>query len=173
MYTTLNKIRQCGPCATGWEKLLKNLGKVKADDEELPLLTVLDSNGIDDAIWCFRAIDGNDTDMRRYAICCIRQVLHQITDPRSIAAIEIAERHLDGQATDEELRESRMSAYIAYTESKSMPDYIAYTAASVPITRYVATTIEYVISAASTLMDERTVQETELRRMLSLGKSSS
>ena len=32
---TLNKIRACSPCASGWAKLLGNLGKTKADDEPL------------------------------------------------------------------------------------------------------------------------------------------
>ena len=52
--TTLNEIRRFGPCKPGWEKLLNHLGKTKADNEPLPLLTVLDSNGLDDAIWCLR-----------------------------------------------------------------------------------------------------------------------
>ena len=49
--TTLNAIRAASPCHDGWTKLLKHLGKTSADDEPLPLLTVLDSNGIDDALW--------------------------------------------------------------------------------------------------------------------------
>jgi len=49
--TTLNAIRAASPCRDGWEKLLSHLGKTKADDEALPLLTVLDSNGIEDALW--------------------------------------------------------------------------------------------------------------------------
>ena len=52
MKTTLNKIRKHSPCADGWQKLLTSLGKTKADDEPLSLLTILDSNGLDDAIWC-------------------------------------------------------------------------------------------------------------------------
>jgi hypothetical protein len=34
MKTTLNKIRACSPCESGWETLLKFLGKTKADDGE-------------------------------------------------------------------------------------------------------------------------------------------
>ena len=52
--TTLKEIRAEGPCKPGWENLLDHLGKTKADDEPLPLLTVLDSNGLDDALWCLR-----------------------------------------------------------------------------------------------------------------------
>ena len=53
--TTLAEIRAEGPCREGWEKLLAHLGKTKADDAPLSLLTVLNSNGLDDALWCLRA----------------------------------------------------------------------------------------------------------------------
>ena len=44
--TTLNAIRKASPCEKGWLKLLKHLGKTKADDEPLDLLTVLDSRAL-------------------------------------------------------------------------------------------------------------------------------
>lgn len=53
--TTLNEIREHAPCKEGWEKLLSHLGKTKADDEPLHMLTILESNGLDDALWCLRA----------------------------------------------------------------------------------------------------------------------
>lgn len=103
MKTTLNKIRACSPCHEGWTKLLRNLGKTKADDEPLAITTVLDSNGLDDALWCLRAVDGNQREMRLYAVDCARSVQHLMTDSRSIAAIDVAERHADSLATDAEL----------------------------------------------------------------------
>ena len=60
MKTTLNEIRKYSPCASGWEKLLKHLGKTKADDEDMDLMAVLESNGIQDAIWCLRVFDYKD-----------------------------------------------------------------------------------------------------------------
>lgn len=103
MYTTLNKIRACAPCANGWTKLLKNLGKAKPDDEPLKITTILDSNGLDDALWCLRAVDGYQQEMRLYAVDCARSVQHLIDDPRSVAAIDVAERHAYGLATEQEL----------------------------------------------------------------------
>ena len=102
-YTTLNKIRAHGPCADGWSKLLRHLGKTQADDEPLSLVTILDSNNLDDALWCLRACDGIDREARLYAVWCARQVQHLMTDPRSLAALDVAERHANGEATDEEL----------------------------------------------------------------------
>lgn len=102
MNTTLNRIRAHDPCADGWRKLLAGLNKTEADDEPLSLITILDINGLQDAIWALRCVD-NQAQVRRYAVWCARQVRHLMTDPRSLAALDVAERHADGQATDEEL----------------------------------------------------------------------
>ncbi len=53
--TTLNRIREHRPCKSGWEKLLRHLDKTAADDEIIDLLTVLESNGVQDTLWCMRA----------------------------------------------------------------------------------------------------------------------
>ena len=113
MYTILNKIRACSPCADGWVKLLKNLGKKHGDNETLKITTILDSNGIDDALWCLRAVDGYQSEMRLYAVDCARSVQYLMTDPRSIAAIDVAERHAYGKATDSELDAARDAAWDA------------------------------------------------------------
>ena len=110
IYTTLNKIRAHGPCVSGWVKLLRHLGKTQADDELLAFATILDSNGLDDALWCLRAVDGHEREMRLYAVWCARQVQHLMTDPRSLAAMDVAERYANGQATDAELAAAKEAA---------------------------------------------------------------
>ena len=110
MKTTLNKIRGHAPCTDGWEKLLKHLGKTRPDDEPLSLLTILDSNGIDDTIWCFRAVEGHDKEKRLFAVWCARQVQHLMADQRSIDALDVAERYANGLATDDELSAAREAA---------------------------------------------------------------
>ena len=55
IYTTLNRIRKHEPCAAGWRKLLKHLGKTEADDAPLAYSTILNAVGLDDALWCLRA----------------------------------------------------------------------------------------------------------------------
>jgi hypothetical protein len=111
--TTLNLIRSHSPCADGWAKLLRHLGKTEADDEPLSLRTILDSNGLYDALWCLRAVPGCDREARLYAVWCARQVQHLMTDPRSIAALDVAERHANGEATDAELAAARDAAWAA------------------------------------------------------------
>lgn len=67
MYTTLNKIRSHSPCTDGWAKLLAHIGKTGADDEPLGLDVILASNGLDDALWCLRAVDGHEDAVRKLA----------------------------------------------------------------------------------------------------------
>lgn len=117
MYTTLNAIHAHSPCADGWAKLLRHLGKTEADDEPLPLRVILDSNGLDDALWCLRAVPNCDREARLYAVWCARQVQHLMTDSRSLAALsrslaalDVAERHASGEATDAELAAARDAA---------------------------------------------------------------
>ena len=113
MKTTLNAIRAHDPCAEGWKKLLAYLGKTKADDEQLSLLTILDSNGIDDALWALRAVEGHDREKLLYAVWCVRHVEHLLTDQRSLDALEVAERFARGPASREELAAARAAARAA------------------------------------------------------------
>ena len=112
-YTTLNAIREHSPCAGGWVELLRHLGKTQADDEPLALTTILDSNGLDDALWCLRACEGIDREARLYAVWCARQVQRLMADPRSLAALDVAERHANGEATDADLAAAETAARAA------------------------------------------------------------
>src|SRR3990167_3858671 len=96
--TTLNKIRKYKPCKDRWELLLKALKKTKTDDEPLPFITILDILGLEDALWCCRSAPKYDKDWRLYAVWCARQVQHLMTDNRSIAALDVAERYAHGLA---------------------------------------------------------------------------
>lgn len=110
-YTTLKKIREQRPCQSGWEKLLKHLGKHKADDEPLSFKTILDSNGLDDAIWALRTLDAPE--VRLFAVRCVRQVQHLIKDEHPLKALDIAEKYAIGEATEEELSAAGDAAWAA------------------------------------------------------------
>ena len=122
MQTTLNKIRDHSPCVEGWSKLLSFLGKTKADNEPLPILTILGSNGLDDALWCLRAVDDHDREIRLFAVWCARQVQHLMTDQRSIDALDVSERFANGQATSGELVAARAAARAAATSDAATSD---------------------------------------------------
>jgi len=113
MKTTLKKIREHSPCETGWKKLLNNLGKKKADDEPVSIAFILESNGIDDALWCLRAVDGYQREMRLFVVDCARSAVHFTNDERSIAAIDVSERYADGLASEDELTAARDAARAA------------------------------------------------------------
>ena len=120
MKTTLNKIREHSPCTGGWEKLLTYLGKTKADDEPLAIATIIDSNGLDDALWCLRAVEGHDKEIRLFAVWCARQVQHLMTDKRSLDALDVAEGYANGQATEEELNAARSAAWRAVDTARDV-----------------------------------------------------
>lgn len=113
MKTTLNAIRKHSPCSNGWEKLLTYLGKTKADDEPISIATIIDSNGLSDAIWCLRAVDGKEKEIRLFAVWCARQVQHLMKDQRSLDALDIAEKFANGEATKEELKDASSAANAA------------------------------------------------------------
>ena len=130
MRTTLNAIRDKHPCADGWKKLLANLGKTAADDEPLSLITILDSNGLDDALWCLRAVTGHDKEIRLFAVWCARQVQHMMADQRSVNALDVAERFANGDATEEELEAARAAAGAAAWDAASAAAWDAARAAA-------------------------------------------
>jgi hypothetical protein len=80
--------------------LLKRLNKTEPDDEPLSLATILDKNGLSDAIWCLRAVPGAAKDARLFAVWCARQFQHLMNDPLCDAAIDEAERYAYATTTD-------------------------------------------------------------------------
>ena len=121
MQTTLRKIRAAGPCGmrledgerVGYLKLLHHLGDGYGDDTPVDITTILDSNGLDDALWCLRAVDGYAREMRLYGVWCARRVQALVKDPRSVTAPDVAERHANGTASDYELAAARAAAWEA------------------------------------------------------------
>lgn len=108
MQTTLNKIKSYSPCEYGWKKLLNHLNKTEADDEVLELRTILESNGIDDTIWAFRAVEGKDKEIRLFAADCAELVLpiyekEYPSDDRPRRAIQAARDYANGLISKEEL----------------------------------------------------------------------
>ena len=113
MYTTLNKIKEHNPCQDGWETLLKSLNKTEADDDQLRFFHILESNGLEDAIWAMRSAPEYNKEWRLFAVWCARQVQHLMTDERSINAIDVAERYANGLASLEELEAAFAAAWDA------------------------------------------------------------
>ena len=128
-YVTLSALRKAGACVYGYNRLVRAIqGKEFSDTDEarethlrfahkdhISIRSILDSNGIDDALWALRCIEGADKnkDIRMFAIWCARQVEHLITDQRSKDALNVAERYANGEATDDEMATARAAARAA------------------------------------------------------------
>lgn len=121
MQTTLRRIRAADPCGmqledgqrVGYLKLRHHLGKGYGDDTPVDIATIIASNGLGDAMWCLRTVDGHAREMRLYAVWCARLVQHLMEDPRSVTALEVAERYANGAASDDELAAARDAARYA------------------------------------------------------------
>jgi len=77
----------------------------------------------------------SEHNQRLFAVWCARQVQHLLTDPRSIAAIDVAERFANGLATRKELEAAYFSAWhavehaakhAAYSVAYSVAEHAAY-----------------------------------------------
>lgn len=115
--TTLKELRKQGACFNGYNKLVRSLQNkdfTEADaeretyirykyNEEIPLSYILNSNGLDDALWALRASDATTKDCRLLAVAFAKEVQHLMADTRSLKVLEVAELHAFGKATDEEL----------------------------------------------------------------------
>ena len=108
MTTTLRKIRAADPCGmrledglvSGYLNLKLHLGSGHGDDTPIDIATILDSNGLDYALWCLSAVDGHAREKLLYAYWCARQVPSLMEVPRSVAAPDVA-------ASDDELAAAR------------------------------------------------------------------
>ena len=148
--TTLNEIRSHSPCQGGWAKLLNHLNKTRPDDEPLSLLTVLTSNGLDDAIWCLRT-EPTPERIQRFALAVARRIEH--LHPQAKATLDVVERYLSGQATKAELNTAAAyTAHAAYAAADAAV-YTAHAAYAAAAAVYAAHTAAYAAYAASRAAD--------------------
>jgi hypothetical protein len=142
------------------------LGKSAADDELLLIETILDANGLDDALWCLRDVDGQEREMRLYAVWCARRVQHLMLNPASVSALDVAERYARGRATDDELEAARATAARATAASaaETTADWAAWAAAWAARAE-AAVGAEAGATAAAAVENERSAQAQELRRI--------
>jgi hypothetical protein len=108
--TTLKKIWQHRPCVHGWCRLLVHLGKTRPDDEPLPLVTVLESNNFNDALWCLRTVPEHSNLWRHLAADYAERIKYLLIDRRSVEALRVARAHADGLATDKQLERAHRRA---------------------------------------------------------------
>ena len=123
MYTTLNKILKHNPCNQkgdksegGWQLLLHNLGKTKADNRKLSFKTILKSNGIIDAVWALKVLAYEDRCL--FMADVAESVLHIFEkkypdDKRPRKAIDAVRDYKSKSITKDQLGEARLAAMAA------------------------------------------------------------
>jgi len=114
---SLKDLRQAGACYSGYNKLVRALqGKPFTDEDDsrksyihhahdkpIQINSILESNGLDDALWALRCVKNADRDIRLFGVWCARQVQHLMEDQRSCDALDVAERFANGKASAEAL----------------------------------------------------------------------
>jgi len=120
---TLEALRKAGACYSGYSKVVAALSgepvvsarryATYRHSGPVTIEFILRSNGLHDALWALRCVEGHDRDLRLYAVWCARQLQHLMTDKRSLAALDVAERYANGQATEAELIEAEAAAEAA------------------------------------------------------------
>ena len=120
--TTFAKLKDTGACESGYKKLATALGGVTryGRTTRIPLLMILDSNGVDDCLWSLRAAVEPERDYlaRMIAADCAESVLHLFTavrpdDDRPAAAIRAARafaRDAAGDAAGDAARDAARDA---------------------------------------------------------------
>lgn len=131
---TLQKIRDKSPRAGDWAAVL-GAHKHHGMDTEFPLISVINSNDLDDALWCLGCLPEHDSLWRKYAVWCCRQVAPLLTDVRSLNALSIAWQHSNGEANDADLTLANLSARAAACSPSRTPGYCAARAAAYGTTR--------------------------------------
>jgi hypothetical protein len=95
------------------------LRKTEADDEPLAILAILESNGINDALWALRAVDGKDRDIRLMAADFAESVLHLFeakfpNDDRPMKSIQAARDYANGLIQLDALKAASDAAWAAW-----------------------------------------------------------
>ena len=121
---TLKQLRDADACIEGYNKLVCHLSGKEFDAEKethirfahkesISILTILESNGIDDALWALRCLENHDRDLRLFAVWCARKVEHLSHDERVKNCNDVAEKFANKKSTNEELEAAWAAAWAA------------------------------------------------------------
>ena len=107
----------------------------------------------------------SDSQRREFALWCAERVRHLMTDPRSTDALDVAARHLRGEATDAELDAATAAAHTVWNQAEAwsalgVSNHLALGAAAWAVTDGGAHWSEAAFYA------NRAAQSAELERML-------
>ncbi len=116
MHTSIHAVKNHLPTTT-WERLCDRLNNKSRSDKPVSILDVLEIAGHDHAVTALRAVPSYDREKRLFAVRCARQLSSFMQDPRSIQAVEVAERYANNQAT-------QMDLVLAYADATAAAEQI-------------------------------------------------
>ena len=123
-HTTFKQLQKHRACKDRYKLLRENLGRKYKLDTPISLLQILESNGLEDALWALIAVDHSDIerDARLYNCDIAEHVLHiyeneHAGDMSLRTCIEVSRRYAHGEATEEELAAARAAASEAASEA--------------------------------------------------------
>jgi len=159
LHTTLNRLQAAGACAGRYAVLLASLGGPSFDhDAPINLLTILESNGVDDCLWALCATAENcDQVAWLMAADCAELVLPTFErqypdDRRPRAAIEAARGFALGTVTSTALAAAWAAARAA-ASAAAMAAMAAVSAAAMAAARAAAGAAAMAASAAASDAD--------------------
>lgn len=134
--TSLSKLRECGFDASARCKLAETLGSECDENSPINMLTILDTNGVDEMLWALGSID---TPESRNLACRLSvkfaeealPVYERLkpNDSRPRDALEATTAYLEGNCSIEALTICRIKAKIAVAETRDALALAAYAAA--------------------------------------------
>jgi hypothetical protein len=137
--TTLKLMMAHDPCGQGkndtcgWNKLIKFLGDDYPKDKPIDLLTILESNGVDDCLWSLMCADASEEEIKRISVTLAIEFARNVlpifekkypNDKSPREAIEAAENWLKNPT-----EENRQLAADAYADADADAYADAYAAA--------------------------------------------
>ena len=117
IYTTLNTCKENDACEDGYKNLLKHVELSYPKNKPISLLTVLESNGLDDALWALQnaSIGDNKIFSMKFGVWCAEQCYQYWEkeypyDDRVKKCIDATYRFIKNEISQEELAAARVAA---------------------------------------------------------------
>jgi hypothetical protein len=114
--TSLSRLWCCGQDYEVWSKLMTYVGATEPDGRALPLKKVYEGAGFWYTLEFLHTVPNSESAARLFSVWCIRQIPQPPTDPRLIAALDVAENYANGTATATQLYAAWRDVCVAQEE---------------------------------------------------------
>ena len=112
---TLDQIKKHEPSYSMWEILTSIHGKDEdALHKPFPLSSILDSNGLEDTLWCFRCLPEYRDNFVEFTLFLIKHAERYTNDKRVPHCKDVIRKYLRGEVNTEELDTAVAEAYEAF-----------------------------------------------------------